>query len=200
MKFFAGLYGFEIVLLVLGVLLFLVTLVKFMKKTSAPLVVFFLISIAMIGYPSMQSIEYQKGVITINKQVHDLEADPGNQALRSSLQQNVVKVEGRPSTDAATSVTLASAHFALGNEAQAKAKLEAVLQKNPELSEAKELNNKMVLSDQVKTLTTRVEAAPEDTAAKMQLNQAVSQLAKSRIANPKTLQAVTRAQAALHRH
>jgi hypothetical protein len=200
MKFFAGLYNFEIVLLVLGVLLFLVTLVKFMKKTSAPLVVFFLISIAMIGYPSVQSIEYQKGVITINKQVHDLEADPGNQALRSSLQQNVVKVEGRPSTDAATSVTLASAHFALGNEAQAKAKLEAVLQKNPELSEAKELNNKMVLSDQVKTLTTRVEAAPEDTAAKMQLSQAVSQLAKSRIANPKTLQAVTRAQAALHRH
>ena len=194
MNFFAGLYNFEIVLLVLGVLLFLVTLVKFMKKTSAPLMAFFLISIAMIGYPSVQSIEYQKGVVTINKQVHDLEADPGNEALRSSLQQNVVKVEGRPSTDAATNVTLASAHFALGNEAQAKAKLEAVLQKNPELSEAKELNNKMVLSDQVKTLTTRVEAAPEDTAAKMQLNQAVSQLA-----NQKTLQAMTRAQAALHR-
>lgn len=197
MKFFDGLYSFEIVLLILGVLLFLVALVKFMKKPSGVLVAFFLIAAAMIGYPSVQSIAYQKGVITINKQVHDLEADPSNQALRSSLQQNIVKVEGRPSTDAATNVTLATAHFALGNEAQAKATLEPILQKAPDLPEAKDLNNKMILSDRLKELTTHVEAAPQDTAAKAQLDQTVSQLAKSRIANPKTLQAVTRAQAAL---
>ena len=101
MKFFNGLYSYEIVMLVLGVLLFLVALVKLMKKASAGLVVFFLLAIAMIGYPSIQSIQYEKGVITVDKKVHDLEANPGNEALRASLQQDMGKIEGRANNDAA---------------------------------------------------------------------------------------------------
>ena len=194
MKFFNGLYSYEIVMLVLGVLLFLVALVKLMKKASAGLVVFFLLAIAMIGYPSIQSIQYEKGVITVDKKVHDLEANPGNEALRASLQQDMGKIEGRANNDAAK-VTLAKAQFALGEEAAAKSKLETV--KNPELAEAKELNQKIVLADKLKTLTARVEAAPEDTAAKAQLDQAVSQVSQLPVANPKLLQNVNRAKALL---
>jgi hypothetical protein len=200
MNFFNGLYNFEIVLLILGVLLFLIALVKFMKNPSPVLVAFFLISIAMIGYPSVQSIAYQNGVVTINKQVHDLEADPTNEALRSSLQQNVALVEQRPTTDPVINVALATAHFALGNEAQAKTTLQQALRKNPALPAAKDLNNKIALSDRVQALTAHVEAAPADTAAKTELEQTVSQISKVRTANPTTLRAVTRAQALSRRH
>ena len=198
MKFFDGLYNYEIVLLVLGVLLFLVALAKLIRgKANAGLVVFFLLSVSMIGYPSVQSIDYQKGVFSIKKQVHDLEADPGNEALRTSLQKNIVKVEGRPSKEPETDLTLAQAHFALGNEADAKAKLAAATQKKADLPEASDLSKKIELSDRLKAQTAKVEAAPNDTAARAQLDQTVSQVNQTRIANPTTLHNVTRAQTIL---
>lgn len=194
MHFFDGLYNYEIVMLVLGVLLFLVALIKLIKKVSAGLVVFFLLAIAMIGYPSIQSIQYQKGVFSLNKNVHDLEAQPGNQALRVSVQQDLGKIEARPGSDSAN-LTIATARFALGDEAAAKAKLAAV--KNTDSADAKELNQKIELSDKLKALSARVETAPEDTAAKAQLHQAVSQAGQLRIANPKLLQSMDHAQALL---
>src|SRR4051794_14020323 len=198
MKFFDGLYNYEIVLLVLGGLLFLVALAKLIRgKPNAGLVVFFLLSGSMIGYPSVQSIDYQKGVLSIKKQVHDLEADPGNEALRTSLQQDISKVQDRPSKEPETSLTLAQAHFALGNEAAAKQNLAAATEKNPELPEANDLSKKIELSDRLKVQTAKAEAAPNDAAARAQLDQTVSQVNQTRIANPTTLHNVTRAQTIL---
>lgn len=200
MKFFDGLYNFEIVLLVLGVLLFLAALGKLIRGgPSAGLAAFFLIPVGMIGYPSVQSIDYQNGVLSIKKKVHELESEPENETLRASLQQDLGKVEDRPIKKSATTVTLAQAHFALGDEAAAKAKLGIVLQRNPESPDAKELNKKIELSDRLKALTTRIEASPNDTAAKAQLNETVSQVMKSRVANPTTLKTARRAQAILSR-
>jgi hypothetical protein len=199
MKFFDGLYSYEIVILVLGGCLFLAALLKFIKekKPNAGLIAFFLISVGMIGYPSWQSIEYKDGVISIQKKVHDLQADPGNKTLRSSLQQDVSKLETRPSNTPETNVVVAQAHFALGDEALAKEKLAAVLEKAPDSTDAKELHKRIELSDKLTALTQKLESAPNDTAAKAQLNQAVIEAEQVKYANPNTLRTVNKAQSIL---
>jgi hypothetical protein len=199
MKFFDGLYGYEIVILVLGVCLFLAALIKFVKekKPNAGLIAFFLVSLGMIGYPSWQSIEYKDGVFSIQKKVHDLQADPGNEALRASLQQEVSKVETRPSSTPEANLAVAQAHFALGNEAVAKEKLDAALQKAPESADAKELKSRIELSDKLTALTAKAESAPNDTTTKAQLDQAVKQAAQIKFANPNSLRTVNKAQSIL---
>jgi len=199
MKFFDGLYSYEIVILVLGVCLFLAALLKFIKekKPNAGLIAFFLISVGMIGYPSWQSLEYKDGVISIQKQVHDLQADPGNPTLRASLQQDVNKLEARPSNTPEANLAVAQAHFALGNDAVAKQKLATVLQTAPDSEGAQELNKRIELSNKLTALTQKVESAPTDTAAKAQLNQAITQAQQVKFANPNTLRTVNKAQSIL---
>ena len=198
MKFFDGLYNFEIVLLVGGSLLFLVALVGVIVaiirgKSFVPLVILFVISVPMIGYPSVEAIEYKDGVLSIKKKVHELENDPNNQVLRASLQQDIAKVQERPSNQPETDATLAKAHFVLGNDDVAKAKLDAALQKDPHLPEAQDLKNKVQLSDRLQALTSQVEATPTDSAAKQQLEQTVSEVSRAKVANPQTLDTARKA-------
>jgi hypothetical protein len=195
MNFFDGLYSYEIVLLVMGGLLFLVALGKLIfSKPTAVLGVYFVISISMVAYPSVQSIDYKDGLLSIKNKVHELESNPDDPTLRASLQQEVAKIQERPSSQPESRVAIAQAHFALGNEAAAQNNLEAVLQNNPELPEAKDLKQKIVLSNRLKTLSSRVAAAPDDTTAKQQLNQAATEVIQSRVANPAALQNAKRAQ------
>ena len=144
MKLFDGLYPFEIVLLLLGVLLFLVSLVAFLRLVmrggslgSLPL--YFLISVAMIGYPSIRSIQYGNGVLTIEKTTDQLKRDPSNAGLRQRLETEVAHLATRPSAKAETQLTFARAYTALGQEAAADQRLTKALKINPNLQVPREL-------------------------------------------------------------
>jgi len=100
----AGLYTGEVVLLVLGVALFIVLLGALRNalaagKSYAGLLPFFLVTIAMIGYPSIKSIQYKNGIVDIERDtatVADQKADAEtkrNAALR--LQANSEKFRDR---------------------------------------------------------------------------------------------------------
>jgi hypothetical protein len=71
------------------------------------------------------------------------------------------------------------------------------LQNNPQLAEAKGLNQKIALSDRLKNLNRRVEAVPDDTLATQQLIQAVTEVTQSPVANPATIESAKRAQQTL---
>ena len=110
MNLFAGLYSYEIVLVVLGIVLFLVLVIALLRnvfkdKPFAALIPALFIPIVMIGYPSIQSIQYQNGVIEITKafqQVQDDPSDPQAQAQLNSLEPTIAKLEPRTATDPAT--------------------------------------------------------------------------------------------------
>jgi hypothetical protein len=102
MKFLEGLYSYEVMLLVLGALLFVVTLFAFVVfvmrgRPFARLLWFFLLAIIMIGYPSIRSIEFSNGVIKIEKDTHDLQQDPTNKTVRDALAGEVAHLSPRPS-------------------------------------------------------------------------------------------------------
>ena len=65
-----GLYGYEIVLGALGVLLFVALLPMLLRqiwrdKPYGGLLAFFILPVAMIGFPSIKSIQYKDGVVSL---------------------------------------------------------------------------------------------------------------------------------------
>jgi len=205
MKFLEGLYSYEIVLLALGVVLFVALLVAFLYlvfqgKPFAALLGFFLIPIAMIGYPSIKSIQFKDGVVTISKQTAQLEQDSTNKSLRESLHTAIAKIQARPAASADTSVTLARAQFALGNETAAKSNLQKALAASPNLPAAQNLKAKMELTGNLSTLATQVEENPEDAGARAELHKQLAVATSEPIANPEALAAVAHAQATVGNH
>jgi len=70
-SFTRGLYPGEVVLLILGIVLFVVLVIAFFyqlthQRSLAALLGFF-IPVVMIGYPTITSIQYENGVLTVQK-------------------------------------------------------------------------------------------------------------------------------------
>jgi len=151
MKLFDGLYLYEIVLLVLGVLLFLALLIAFLVfvfrgRPYRGLLVFFAIPIVMIGYPSIKSIEFDKDVVKIEKFTRELKDNPTDPAVRNELGRAVNDVAGRPSSRPAKLAVLGSAQFALGNESAAAETLQKAIQADPKAPEVLALQHRIEIA------------------------------------------------------
>jgi len=120
MSIFTGLYGYEIIMLVLGVVLFLVLtfiLLRSVVKDQpwGKLVPFFLLPIFMIGFPSFKKLSYDDGKIELEKATHSLSDNPTDTANRKQTEAAIRAVEGRGQQDPGALVAIAGAHWALGN-------------------------------------------------------------------------------------
>jgi len=189
MSLFDGLYAYEVVLLVLGVVLFLLLAVLLVLlvvrgKAYTAMLGFFALPIAMIGYPSIQKISFQDGAVTIDKTTTQLQAAPTDATLRSSLEKQVDSLASRPTADPTALTSIAKAQFALGNHAAAETTLQKALQASPALPEAVKLKQRIDTDKALTTLTSQVEQQPNDTAAKQKLADTVAQAAPLKIANP----------------
>ncbi len=198
MAFFDGMYFYEIIALVGGVLLFLVLLAALLRKvfTNQPfaaLLPFFMVSVIMIGFPSWSSVKMSDGVIEIDKQTHDLQANPDDAALRSSLQSNVNNLSARPFKSAQTVATLAAAQFALGQEEQAKQNLDKALATDPTVKTAQELKAKVEVATKLSALTAAAEKQPENAEVKQDLQKAVTQASQYKFANPTAINSMKKA-------
>ena len=120
MSIFNGLYGYEVIMMVLGILLFGVLLFALLRnlvkdKPIGPLSFFFVLPILMIGFPSFQKISYDDGKLELDKAAHSLSANPGDSTSRQQVESAVQKLQGRAEGDPKGLVSLANAHWALGN-------------------------------------------------------------------------------------
>src|SRR3954463_9801628 len=103
-KLVDGLYGFEIVLGALGVLLFVVLIPMLLRqilrdKPYGGLLAFFVLPVAMIGFPGLKSIQFKDGVISLEKDSHQLQQDPTNKELREKVAQQVSEINTRAPKD-----------------------------------------------------------------------------------------------------
>jgi tetratricopeptide (TPR) repeat protein len=199
---FDGLYFFEWVLMALGVILFVVLVIAFFyqlthNRSVGALLAFFMVPIAMIGYPSLQSIQISDNKVSLDKKADAVLSNPADLAARNELKQQVEKLGDRQFSDPATLTALSKAQFALGNDQVAKNNLEMALQKDPQLPAAKQLQMKIDDLARLEPLTAQVKNNPTDEKAKAELNQTLSTVAQQPVANPTALLKVARAQAAL---
>lgn len=202
MKFFDGLYPYEIVMLVLGVLLFLVLILAFVVlvmrgKPYGKLFAFFAIPVLMVGFPGVKSFEFSESVIKVEKYTRALQVNPTDKNLRESLAKEVASVSARPLVDPHVSVTIARAQIALGDNAAADGNVKKALKEAPQLPAALELKKRIELYRNLAALTSKVEQNPSDTAAKAKLATTVNEVAQLPMASPETMTNFARAQKVL---
>lgn len=118
---FAGLNLYESVLLVLGIVLFVALLVAllrnvFKNQPYAALLPAFLLPVAMIGYPSIQSIQYNNGLVEIQKATDQVAAHPNDVQARAALQAlepKIAAIAPRAASDPQANETLRRARIYL---------------------------------------------------------------------------------------
>ncbi|HEY4208081.1 MAG TPA: hypothetical protein VGM31_14755 [Puia sp.] len=120
MSIFNGLYGYEVIMLLLGVFLFLVQIFILLRSVVkdrpwGKLVPFFLLPVFMIGFPSFKKLSYDDGKIELEKATHSLTDNPTDTATRRQAEAAIRTVEGRGQKDPGALVAIAGAHWALGN-------------------------------------------------------------------------------------
>jgi len=197
-----GLYGYEIAMLVLGSVMFVVLLFGLaarMRKGGSvvSLLPFFVLAIAMIGYPSVQSITIGKDLVTMQKATHELTTSPTNLELRQSVKATLQKLQSRPIGNPSSLAVVATAQYALGDDSAAKQNLQKALDANPNIPAAKALQQKISIVDAVTNLTNRVQLNPGDTQARTALQATVSDAGRLSIANPNAMTEIARGQAAI---
>jgi hypothetical protein len=178
MPTFAGLYWYEVVLLVLGVVFFVMLLMALRRnlaadKSYAGLIPFFVLSIAMMGYPSITSIEYNNGMVQIStaaEQIDQHPNDPQNKVLKEQLQAQLSRWQRRAS-NAQDLATVAKARDVLdAKEAKNGKSAEAVPDQQAKDNE---------LRQRVLTLTDQSEKNSKDAGLRNQLKEAVNELKAS---------------------
>jgi hypothetical protein len=117
---FEGLRGYEILMVVLGTLFFIVLLVRLLRTRDnyGGLIAFFLLAIVMIGYPSIQKIKYDNGVVEIDKIGSGEVPPPSDPKARASVAETLAFVEQRAPTPI-TQARVAAAYQKIGDAGKA---------------------------------------------------------------------------------
>lgn len=204
MAIFDGLYSYEIALLIGGAILFVVLIVAFLRQVFtnrkyAGLLLFFVLPIAMMGFPAITKIQIQNGTVEIDKATHELQSKPQDTAARAALEADLSKIGQRPIRDPKVLTTLAQAQFALGHDNQAEANVNQVLAAAPNLTAATELKTKIDLTKNLTNLTTAAESQPDNVKVRQELQSTYSQLSRTPVANPKALETMSRARLVLEK-
>jgi cytochrome c-type biogenesis protein CcmH/NrfG len=200
MKLFDGLYLYEIVLLALGVVFFVVLLIAFLRlvfqgKPFGALLMFFGISVVMIGYPSIKAIEIGKDTIKIEKYTQELKENPTNSAVRAELAKVTTRVAARPFSSAQRVVAVASAQFALGGESAAIESLAKARKLDPAAPAVLELQKRIEIVRNLDRLASDAEKRPNDPGVKAELTRTLAEATQLKFANPKSIAVLAKAQA-----
>jgi tetratricopeptide (TPR) repeat protein len=200
-----GLYPGEVVLLVLGVVLFLVLVVAFFyqlthQRSLASLLGFFIIPIIMIGYPSITSIQYKDGVLSVEKSTDKILDNPTDSQSRQDLEKQVQQIASRSAGNPADALAVAKAQFALGHEEDAAQNLQRALSGKVALPEALALKAKMEVAQNLQRLATQVEQDPGNQAVRTELRKVVTTATQIKLANPNAITSLASAQSALGDH
>src|ERR1700736_481311 len=148
MNIFDGLYFYEIVLLLLGVILFfvlVVILIMLVKqgRSIAPLLLFFVAPVLMIGFPAISKVKFDQNGVEIDKTAIALARNPSDRATKTKLERLVSKARPRATRSAEGLVKIARAEAVLGDSSKALNTLNQALHRDPGLDVAKDLRSRL---------------------------------------------------------
>lgn len=168
---FDGLLLYEVTLLILGVVLFLILSIGLLyyilkKEQIAKLLAFFIIPIVMIGYPSINQISISNDKIELTKYQQQLIENPDDSVAMKKVETITEKLEER-ATSPKDLVQVSTSNLLLGNtEKAAKLASQAL---------AKDTNN--VAAQDLKILAAvqqNIQKAPETTLDTTKTRQVIS--------------------------
>jgi tetratricopeptide (TPR) repeat protein len=196
MSLLQGLHLYEIVLMVMGVIVFALAIPR-MLKGKKDAIAYILVAAILVGWTSVKSFEFGKITVELNNQTEELLKNPTDTATRQAMVANLQKIEGRSSSDPRVATIIARAQFATGNETAAETNLNQALKADPKLPEAVALREKIASIRKLDQLTQQVKSNPQNEAAKQELTQHLALVEREPLANPNALAKVAQAQAAV---
>ena len=175
-KLLDGLFLHEIILMILGTILFLaiINLILKQKEINKNHLLGLGIAIVSVGFPGIKSFSITDGMLKIEKSIEELEEDPTNQEAQEALEQGVVAVENRPIKNTERLVTLSEANLELGHKEKAVTQAKTVLKSNPTSQKAEEVIEVVSVEKQIK----EIRSNPSNKKAKDKLKREVRKLEK----------------------
>jgi hypothetical protein len=145
---FNGLHLYEIVMLILGAILFLAVLVLLIvfviqRRSIKALLLFFVIAVLMIGFPAVSKIKFDKDGLEIDKATQALTENPSNLSAKTKLESLVTQTKPRLTESPEGLVKVARAEAVLGNQDKALDTLDRALKTDPKLETAKDLKTRL---------------------------------------------------------
>ncbi len=119
-----GLALYEVLLFVLGsllflVLLFLIVLFAVRKRPLKPLLLFFTVPIVMLGWPSIAKIQVSNEGITLVNNLRELEKRPADTLLQNKVEQSIQVLEEKQVNAPDLLANIARAKYILGQDKDA---------------------------------------------------------------------------------
>lgn len=162
-ELFDGLLLYEITLLVLGVILFLILSIGLLyyiikKEQIAKLLFFFFIPIVMIGYPSITQITISNDKIELTKLQNQILENPEDSVAVQKMEQLTEKLEKRATTSDDL-VQVSTSNLLLGNNEKAAELADKALAKDNNSTEAIDIKKMATLQETFRSNLVREEAA-----------------------------------------
>ncbi len=150
---FDGLNLYEIIMLVLGVFLFFILSIGLLyyiikKEQFGKMLLFFVIPIIMIGYPSIKEISISNNKILLSKYQKDLIENPENTDARVKVEELTEKLEGR-ARKSEDIVQISCSKLLLGKMDEAAVLAEKAIAKDATNREAKTIKNLLIIEKAV---------------------------------------------------
>lgn len=139
----------EIVLMIMGVIIFLVLIFLLIwsvikKRDIKFLLPFFLIPIIMVGFPSIKSIKWGNGQLEIVKLTAKLSENPHDPEVRDNLDSAITQFKSSSKLHSENALlTLVHAQYTLGKYDSAAVYVKKTLKKYPDSGKAKSLSHKI---------------------------------------------------------
>ena len=161
---FDGLLLYEVTLLILGVVLFLILSIGLLyyiikKEQIAKLLFFFFIPIVMIGYPSITQISISKDKIELTKLQNQVLDDPEDSVAVQKMEQLTQKLEKRASTPEDL-IQVSTSNLLLGNNDKATDLANKALQKDNTSEAARDIKKLATLQEDIFRRPVQEEAVP----------------------------------------
>ncbi|PPL00687.1 hypothetical protein [Parapedobacter indicus] len=162
-----GLHMHEVLLFVLGslfflVLLFLMVLYAWRKEKLNVLLLFFMIPIVMIGWPSIARIQINEAGIALENTLRTYESDPQDPETRKALQAQVKELEDKGVKNPKTLINMAKANYMLGNDRDALQTLDKIPEGARESVGADDLKSTILVTQDIERKLQQAEQAPTD--------------------------------------
>ena len=135
---FEGMRGYEMIMMMLGLLQFFVSLVglgffRVKGRHLKYLLASFLITILMIGFPGIKKFKFMNAQIDLRVTVTSLQVNPADADALAKLEELLAVLEQTDNLRPETWVDLAAAHIAQGDTAEAQEHVATAQEINPDV-------------------------------------------------------------------
>jgi hypothetical protein len=171
---FDGLFLYEIILMLLGSILFgvVIFLMVKSKELNKNHLMGISLAIVMIAFPSIKSFSISDGIINIERDLEELKKNPNDRTIEKSLEQDLGSIGDRPINSAERLTTLSKANLELGKTEKASSLAKEALIKQPKNLQAAEVINVIEVEKKIE----KVNSNPNDQQAKEELKADIKKL------------------------